>query len=1626
MCGVVCYLGSDPDVIARIVTGMSAIIYRAPDSTGIGTFGNMSEPMVMRKCLGSVANMIPVLMEMPCHGGTDFFLKELLQDSSNIPLEEMQKKLIRFENLRTDIADAVSEGSISRPTHYDIFTKEGRNSNLLVPGFPGRPGPLPEISIRSRNDFRRLIETLLLNHNCSPVAIKSLLRQELEKRVQRLMVSSSKSSPESRPSSTVPRADIYNAFDFLFLKTFEELRPVKEMRRDLTRVYLNPHAKKILWKVISSMTIKIPDDFDNDAVSFLFRAIDASIISAVPYTPGLISSIQAVFDEYPLQKNGRKKMDWFTLYRAEHSLNLYGMAAAAALEWFCINRLTPDCKGFTPMTPDCRGFTPMTPDCKGLSPITPDLKGLKNSGTLSRGFLPRLIDYMSRPVIAHGRWALQSSVTVTNAHPFTDSEGKRSIVLNGQFSGDVEDEMRRFLSHVAGYSFMSENSAEYMALFWGYYHESMLLEKKRFQEVKQQVEMGLEIYGSGNNTVNYRILNRLKDKTVEEIDALAFITAARLFTRKGGQIAVAGISMASPGTLFAAASNRPLFLVKRPDKEAYMAVSDINAALGLFSQREILKVTREYDALVARRDRKLSELGISENWKSEWDALIKEFGSNVEKVLSKLQVIMYTLEGRDLFARIETGLPGDDFCPRILTITDFDGNVVHDIVPERISLTPPHVHKDINSSFFESHMKQIPDLLNEICNAVFEGKDVITPIHINKRLLVRKFGNKLGGLKRIILTGMGTSHHTCLFAAPLLRKLMPGIQVICIKPVELIHLPRQIFPDQDIVLMLSWSATTAEMVDCAKKLHAMGAVCVGITEKTVGDLALVTRKSGGTVHAMSGEEVTVPAVKSTFCMLMTTQVFALWFKWNLLGEHEGHALSAEMRQIPQVIRNLLGDHALKSRLETLAFDLAARESILIVDDLTGTGTGLEAALKIEEMTWFFKGRCVDYLELPLGLIKSMDSNNLIIVNATSRSRRFHALGAMLHLHQAGIHFIAVAFGDGDMEEINHLTDEVIRLPRLADCFQPFADLVLYYWFAFFSGRARGRIDDDYPRNRAKSVTTSRSAPAFEFAPRSELFNIAHRESLFPQSLPESLPLPLNEKSIWETRNFLPETISFFRHLRQIARALESRDPLSMVIKGPFHHLETIAKILFDPEGEGDAGIFFHTRDSVSLGAVEQVIIGLGRFFPCTMRWVQRGENMQGLPPGSLNIFVSSAIDGEYPPSWFERDDLKKVWFLPGSASSLQDFMPGFQYHFAREFKYVDHCLIYSSLMLFLLGIWSFKDTWDQGIGNKDTWDQGIRNKDNGDQGTVNKDSWDQGTVNKDNGDQGTVNKDTWDQGIRNKDNGDQGTVNKDNGDQGTVNKDNGDAYLVLKHFRRSSDVIANMLGHEGFLENIEDSVRSNLDYSSLIYLCPPNGSGRSFVSHFDRKGGSFARWESFGSSAHGPLVTVDSDVESKFVALESRRAMVKRYGEEQVSEWETRYLRGVPVDRFQGTIPDDNPHITDAPFFYEEGWYLPVLKPDYDTSQDNLVILDAGDELFFNQAIDDLTVFGCRHARMILISQEYFLNNPEKKALQAFPLSGVILVPSMEGEDRPVPLSDSHLPFANALIGAVISDIMAH
>jgi hypothetical protein len=254
--------------------------------------------------------------------------------------------------------------------------------------------------------------------------------------------------------------------------------------------------------------------------------------------------------------------------------------------------------------------------------------------------------------------------------------------------------------------------------------------------------------------------------------------------------------------------------------------------------------------------------------------------------------------------------------------------------------------------------------------------------------------------------------------------------------------------------------------------------------------------------------------------------------------------------------------------------------------------------------------------------------------------------------------------------------------------------------------------------------------------------------------------------------------------------------------------------------------------------------------------------------------------------------------------------------------------------------------------------------------------------------------------------------------QGWKNIQSSRAETLQKHLMQAGSVIDSLLQNISVKKSLVQTMEANRGYKTAFFLGPPVGTGLFWAEIFKQAGGPIVQFHLFGESVHGPIVTVDSKIEDKFVKLENKKQMIPTYGKDKLLRWEQHFLGGTKIDHFLNQPLNDRSIGFNTPFFAEGSWYLPVLRNEYDPAKDNLIIVDATSERYFVHAMDELATYGCRYARMIVLSQEAFRKDAEKQVLYQYPIGHLIELPKLSGRnDNPIPISEFLLPFSMNLLG---------
>ena len=1511
MCGIVGYFGSAPNGLARVLTAMEAIIYRAPDSTGIGVFGCENSPLRTRKTVGSVVQLADLLLQKPLYPNEPQELMGLFDSAGdNANLENRQRWLLNYEKLPDTYMSGLEDGYFSYPFFAELIDDKNPQAPRIVPGWPGRPHPITVPHVNSSHDLKKAIRELVDRYDISPVVIKAMFKDAL----LRLAKKRGNEGYLEIDPETLPVL-----FDQVFDDCLDEDGVPKAPEFEKENFWHNQKAFELVWRFLGSCRVTVPSDYDNDGVRGLFRLLDAALMCRLPSNPRLVEELQRRFENL-WAGAADASMDWKTLYMAEKGVNVYGYAAAAAtiyLEKEYSEKIEK-------------------PD----DAIEDSLMGMY---VLPGRTDPAVLSRLLPPILSQGRWALQSAVTAENGHPFFDNARQRMIVLNGQFNSSLENDVRSFLTDVACFRLRSENSSEYYAMLWGYFFDRLRQEQKRYGSITSQLQKGLESYDIGSQSVDYKIFHKIQGKSEEQIDEIAFVEAARRMIRGGGQIAVAGASVVSPSKIFLVCHNRPVFIVRRIETGDVMVVSDVNAAMGLFSQKKIATVARELETLRAGYRKFFEDPSAMRATGEIAEAELAKFKRRENQLLNTFQVQVFPLDGEEIFARIQIREKKEGPV-KAIDIMDFKGNPIPEIEPFETILSPPQMQKDFYNSFFETHLHEIPCRMEDILAFYVPDKDAPPRFKLRTGVLQRRFGHDFERLERVVLIGIGSSHNMNSAARRFIEAAVPVIEAVALKPVEVENVLKLISPQKDLVVLTSWSGTSAEIVQLANLLHRHDIPFVAVTEKVFSDLGLIGGKSAGVVSTLSGEEVTVSGIKSTLCTLQCLCLLGVWLCHRLHCKKKAKELQKLLHDIPDVLKGLLEDWEVKNFCEEVAWQSAYGSASFVIDALDSTGVGVEAAMKLAETSWSSAGKPLDYDDFYLQCLKKHPDSNLILVHATCKPRLDEALEIMKRLFLEKTPFAAVTTSIREMASVETFCgNRCVSIPEVDPVLQFFVDCAFYYLFSFYFGKARGRAAD-FPRNRAKSVTAARELFEKPLSPAAEIHLIDYEsrgidlERLAPEKWPQ-------RKTLWERTSDKYWEKLFYQTIRELVKIASAENSLDSLIEAsqganPRTALSRMAEAL-----EEEMDIVFVPLDRPARAAAKNLAVQFNRLLPNCFRTASPRELSDRFPTHSFTVVLDSKSHDRKSPLTMGLEIPGGCVYV-GPAFDARAFGDSMESCFLKNpTSFAGSDLLYFTVCLMLL------DAMEKIAPKR--------------------------------------------------------------------------ARIVKRFFKKGCLFLNSILESADLKGSIEYAAGANSSYETALFIGPPGGVGELWTDRFDQYSSMILQDYYFGESAHGPLVTIDPKVDEKYVRLEPGNAMIQKYDKDQIAEWESRYLGGRSTDVFLNQSSDYLTYSSETPFFASGHWYFPVLRQDYDTTEDNLVIVDATSRRGLARAQDDLSTFGARHARMLVISQKAFPSCCEQICFFKFPISHMVELPPMfETKDAAEPFTGLLLPVAMSCVAMAAAAAM--
>lgn len=365
------------------------------------------------------------------------------------------------------------------------------------------------------------------------------------------------------------------------------------------------------------------------------------------------------------------------------------------------------------------------------------------------------------------------------------------------------------------------------------------------------------------------------------------------------------------------------------------------------------------------------------------------------------------------------------------------------------------------SSFMEKEILQQPETLTRTITGRIdtENWDVVLGLENKLRHPAREYS-------KIILIGIGTSYNSCLIGKYFIEKYA-RIHADAIMGSEYLNHPWIPIIDKTLVVLVSQSGKTAELLDIAKFLIDMGVEVISICNVVKSPLAFMT---GAGIFLKAGPEKAVASTKA-----YTSQIVALHLLSLLFAIRKGMDISTRkyelqsLQRVPELVEQTI--ELSIPDVQRISNKLLKSRSIFILGRGASWHTTFEASLKIQEVS-YIHAHGYSASELFHGPRAMLDKQVPCILIANAEDNSYKQMVASAEkCNSANSPVIAVA-SESIHREFSHIQDvDYVRISDVDNiALAPYINIIPFQLLALKLAELKG-YDADYPRNLAKVITT---------------------------------------------------------------------------------------------------------------------------------------------------------------------------------------------------------------------------------------------------------------------------------------------------------------------------------------------------------------------------------------------------------------------------------------------------------------------------------------------------------------------------------------------------------------------------
>ena len=321
-------------------------------------------------------------------------------------------------------------------------------------------------------------------------------------------------------------------------------------------------------------------------------------------------------------------------------------------------------------------------------------------------------------------------------------------------------------------------------------------------------------------------------------------------------------------------------------------------------------------------------------------------------------------------------------------------------------------------------------------------------------------GNEqLRELKRIILTGCGTTFHAAL-AGEYMIEALARIPVECDYASEFRYRNTPLDPETAVFAM-SQSGETADTLAALRESKRKGALTLGVCNNI---FSTISRESDGGIGLRAGVEIGVAATKTFTSELAILAMLGLMLgRIRDLTQADAEEIIEGLESLPRLVERTLERNDL---IADIAVKYAKTRNFLFMGRQANFPIALEGALKMKEIT-YIPASGHPSAELKHGIIALINEETPSIVLVPQDEVYEKNISNIEEIKARRGPVIAIGT-DGE-NTLASLCDETILLPHAPPFLTPFLNAVALQLLAYHTAVALG-CDVDKPRNLAKSVT----------------------------------------------------------------------------------------------------------------------------------------------------------------------------------------------------------------------------------------------------------------------------------------------------------------------------------------------------------------------------------------------------------------------------------------------------------------------------------------------------------------------------------------------------------------------------